>query len=151
MTIRKKLRKIHRVRRSAPVVSCVYEVEEETSTIPVNDAPSKPTAKATPARYPRHGLSSRSNSPHKRSAPVQLGVEEKMITRAARAAQRSPARRDGRGVSPPPADDYTKTMAISETVTAIPGQNGVPTLPKGANGSFEPWRWRMAAAMHKFS
>ena len=32
---------------------------------------------------------------------------------------------------------YVKTATVKETVSVEPGENGVSTLPKGANGSFE--------------
>lgn len=115
----------------------VYEEEEETSTVPLNDAPPKPTAKATPARYPRHAIRSGSDSPHKRSGSFQPGVEEQMMTRAAEAALRHPGRMGSRSISPLPSDGYTKTTVVEEKVTVLPGQNGVPKLPKGTNGSFE--------------
>lgn len=117
----------------------VYEEEEESFTVPLNDEPSKPTAKATPARYGRHATRSRSTSPNKRSGLAHPGVEEQLITRAAEAAKNHPARNGGRSASPPPANGYTKTTVITETetVTVIPGEDGVPKLPKGANGSFE--------------
>lgn len=115
----------------------VYEEEEETSLVALKDEPSKPTAKATPARYGRSGLHSRSNSPHKRSESVQAGVEEQMMTRAAEAAQNHSGRQGHRSVSPPPANGYTKiTTVVNETVTVVPGANGVPDMPNGVKGSF---------------
>lgn len=110
----------------------VYEEEEETSIVRLNDEPSKPTAKATPARYGRRAGRSRSTSPNKRTAP---GTEETMMTRAAEAAQQHPGRR-GRSVSPFPVNGY-KAVLEHETVTVMPGGRDVPSLPKGANGSFE--------------
>ena len=106
-------------------------------SVPVNDEPSKPTAKATPARYGRSTLRSRSASPHKRSGSAELGVEEQIITRAAEAAKIHPARKRRRSTSPPPASGYTKTTVVTETVSVQPGEDGVPNLPRGANGSFE--------------
>ena len=116
----------------------VYEEEEDTSMVPLKDEPSKPTAKVTPARYGRNAMRSRSNSPHKRSGSAQPGVEEQMITRAAEAAQQNPARQGRRSASTPPIAGYTETTTvIDETVTVKPGEDGVPGLPKGVNGSFE--------------
>lgn len=116
----------------------VYEEEEETTatttTVPVKDVPSKPTAKATPARYMHNAVRSRSNSPHKRSGPVQVGTEERMMTRAANAAQ---LKRTSRSRSPPPARGYKKVEIHDEVVKVVPGQDDVPNLPKGAHGSFE--------------
>ena len=117
----------------------VYEEEENSSPAQLNGEPSKPATKATKARYGRHTTRSRSTSPFKRPGSVQPGVEELMITRAAEAAQKHPARRGGRSVSPPPARGYTKTTVVTETetVSVVPGEDGVPKLPRGANGSFE--------------
>jgi hypothetical protein len=111
----------------------VYEEEEEMVTGTV----SKPVAKITPATFGRSSLRSRSNSPHKRSASVQPGVEEQLITRAAIAAKKHPGRAKNRSVSPPPANGYIKTTVVEESVSVKPGENGIPKLPKGANGSFE--------------
>jgi hypothetical protein len=103
----------------------LYEEEEETTTVPINDEPSKPTAKATPARYGRHAVRSRSGSPHKRSGSVPPGAEEQMMTRAAEVAK------TGRVFSPPP-NGYSKvTEVVNETVTVVPGQGDVPALPEG--------------------
>ena len=51
----------------------VYEEEEETITIPLNDEPSKPTATATPARYT---MRSSSLSRDKQATSVQAGAED---------------------------------------------------------------------------
>lgn len=117
----------------------VYEDEEETSTVPLKDEPSKPTAMATPARYGRRAARSRSRSasPNKLSGFVRPGAEEQMITRAAEAAQQHPGRR-GRSASPPPTNGHYKvTETVIETVSVVPGEDGVPKMPKGAHGSFE--------------
>ena len=113
----------------------VYEEEEETTTIQLKDEPSKPTAKATPARHSRANMRSRSASPNKRAGSVQPGTEERMITHAAHAAQEHPGRKAARSVSPPPL--YSKVAITEETVSVVPGQDGIPGLPRGANGSFE--------------
>ncbi|KAK3719728.1 hypothetical protein LTR37_004265 [Vermiconidia calcicola] len=122
----------------AQPLDVVYEEEEETIKVPLNDEPSKPTAKATPARYGRTTLRSRSNSPHKRGNSLQPGPEEQMMVRAGEAAKMNPARRS---VSPlPPTIDYTETTTVvseTKTVTVVPGADGVRNLPRGANGSFE--------------
>ena len=60
----------------------LYEDEEETITVLLNDELSKPTAKATSANYGRLAGRSRSSSPHKRAGSVQPHAEEQMITRA---------------------------------------------------------------------
>ncbi|KAF2161227.1 hypothetical protein M409DRAFT_28266 [Zasmidium cellare ATCC 36951] len=116
----------------------VYEEEEEmtttTTTIPVKDVPSKPTAKATPARYMHTATRSRSNSPHKRNGPVKAATEEKMMMRAANAAQ---LKRTSRSRSPPPVNGYSKVEITNDVVKVVPGKGDVPNLPKGANGSFE--------------
>ena len=110
----------------------LYEEEEETTIVSLNDVPSKPTSKATPAHFGRYAVRSRSTSPAKQGGSVQLGVEETMITRAATAAKNG---RRGRSLSPPP---VSKTIEIiEESVSVVPGKEGVPSLPKGANGSFE--------------
>ncbi|KAK3706509.1 hypothetical protein LTR37_012719 [Vermiconidia calcicola] len=122
----------------AQPLDVVYEEEEETIKVPLNDEPSKPTAKATPARYGRTALRSRSNSPHKRGNSLQPGPEEQMMVRAGEAARMNPARRS---VSPlPPPNGYKETTTIvseTKTVTVVSGADGVPNLPMGANGSFE--------------
>lgn len=106
-----------------------------TTTIPVKDAPSKPTAKATPARYMHTAVRSRSNSPHKRNGPVHAAAEEKILTRAANMAQ---LKRTSHSRSPPPANGYTNVeITTNEVVKLVPGKGDVPKLPKGANGSFE--------------
>ncbi|KAK4505761.1 hypothetical protein PRZ48_003726 [Zasmidium cellare] len=116
----------------------LYEEEEETTTttttIPVKDAPSKPTAKATPARYMHTATRSRSNSPHKRNGSVQAATEEKMMMRAANAAQ---LKRTSHSRSPPSGNGYSKVEITNEVVKVVPGRGDVPNLPKGANGSFE--------------
>ncbi|CAK1362384.1 unnamed protein product [Cercospora beticola] len=48
------------------ILEPVYE-EEEESTMPLQDEPPNPTATATPSKYGRHSLRSRSNSPLKRN------------------------------------------------------------------------------------
>jgi len=67
------------------------------------------------------------------------GTDEEVMTRAARAAQQHPGRQNGsRDMSSSPAKILTKTTTVvEETVTVVPGKDGVPRLPKGANGSFE--------------
>ena len=42
-------------------------------------------------------------------------------------------------MSPPPTNGYSKTTVVTqtETVSVVPGDNGAPRLPKGANGSYE--------------
>ena len=111
----------------------VYEEEEEL----VPGAVSKPVANITPATFGRSSLRSRSNSPHKRGASVQPGVEEQIITRAAIAAKKHPGRAKSRSVSPPPGNGYVKSITVEETFSVKPGENGIPKLPRGANGSFE--------------
>lgn len=90
----------------------VYEEEEETSTMALQDEPPNPTATATPARYGRSSIRSRSNSPHKRT------------TRA--------MSRQSRSASPPSAKGISKqqTRAVSDTVKIVPGVGGVPSLPR---------------------
>ncbi|KXL49640.1 hypothetical protein M433DRAFT_151689 [Acidomyces richmondensis BFW] len=103
----------------------VYEEEEETTVVALKDVPSKPTAKATPARYSRHASRSRSGS-------IQPGVEEQMMTRAAHVVQSS------RHFSPPPGNENYKTVEVVEgTVTARPGEGNVPALPNKISGSTE--------------
>ena len=117
------------------VLGVVYEEEEEAVNSTANGVSSKST---TATRFTTSSMRSRSNSPHKRTASVQPGVEEQIMTRAALAAQQHPGRAIiSRSISPPPANGYIKTTTIEETVTIKPGENGVPRLPKGANGSFE--------------
>ncbi|KAK3049490.1 hypothetical protein LTR09_009157 [Extremus antarcticus] len=118
----------------AQPLDVVYEEEEETSKVRLNGDPAKPTATATPARRLRAGPRSRSNSPNKRP----FSAEETMLMRAADAVKAHPARNGGgRSVSPPPVNGRVKTVEVDEVVTVKPGANGVPNLPKGANGSFE--------------
>lgn len=109
----------------------VYEVEEETVAVSTNKEPSKltVTSTSTSTHVGRNAVRSRSNSPHKRPAPVVPGNEEKVITRAARAAQH----RRPRSGSPPP----DRRALAPNTVTATPGQGDVPHLPRGATGSVE--------------
>ena len=125
------------------------EVADETTTtnIPLNNEPSKPTAKATPARHSAlnghaYGARSRSASPNKRPA---IGAEEQMITRAAEAARNNPARSraSSRSVSPLPSahprakgiNGHTHANAGAEVedepVRIIPGEGGVPAMPRG--------------------
>ena len=111
----------------------VYEEEEEL----VPGVASKPVANITPATFGRSSLRSRSNSPHKRTASVQPGVEEQIITRAAIAAKKHPGRAKSRSGSPPPGNGYVKSITVEETVSVKPGENGIPKLPRGANGSFD--------------
>ncbi|KAF2216122.1 hypothetical protein CERZMDRAFT_93425 [Cercospora zeae-maydis SCOH1-5] len=49
------------------ILEPVYEEEEETSTMALQDKPSNPTPTATPSKYGRHSVRSRSNSPLKRN------------------------------------------------------------------------------------
>ncbi|KAK4542714.1 hypothetical protein LTR36_006286 [Oleoguttula mirabilis] len=113
----------------------LYEEDEETSMVALKDEPSKPTAKATPARHGRHAVRSRSTSPNKRSGSVQALAEEEMFTRAAEVAQ---GRRGGRAASPPPMNGHSKVVEIvKEKVSVVPGEGDVPELPKGASGGFE--------------
>ena len=67
------------------------------------------------------------------------GTDEEVMTRAARAAQQHPGRRGGsRDLSLSPAKTVTtQTTIVEESVPVVPGKDGVPQLPKGANGSFE--------------
>ncbi|KAK0305049.1 hypothetical protein LTR82_016954 [Friedmanniomyces endolithicus] len=115
----------------------LYEVEEETTTAPLNSEPSKPSAKATPARYGLRAARSRSSSPNKRAGFVQPGPEEQMMTRAATAAQQHPDRR-GRSTSPPPANGHSKVIeVVEESLSIVPGEGGVPMLPEVSNGTNE--------------
>lgn len=67
----------------------------------------------------------RSTSPSK---PARPGCEEKLMTRAARAAQ------ENRATS----ESFTGAVPEDDAaVVVVPGHEGVPSLPKGANGSFE--------------
>lgn len=149
-----------------PLDPVLEEAEEEeagqvggttTTNIPLNDEPSKPTAMATPARHAAlsvNGHRSRSASPTKQLA---AGAEEKMITRAAEAAKRHPARARGRNNSPLPpvgpkitvTGEYSMSGADDddEPIRAVPGEDGVPAMPNGkvqgkegrmnADGAFE--------------
>lgn len=121
----------------AQPLDVVYEEEEDTTKVPLNDEPTKPTAKATPAHFGRSGLRSRSHSPHKRSRSAMPGAEEQMLTRAAAAVKSHPARRAGRSPSPPAVDARVSVNEDEEVVAVTPGTNGVPKLPRGATGSFE--------------
>ncbi|KAM3422574.1 hypothetical protein BST61_g68 [Cercospora zeina] len=58
------------------ILEPVYEEEEETSIMALQDEPSNPTATATPSKYGRHAVRSRSNSPLKRNTRgmSRLGV-----------------------------------------------------------------------------
>ncbi|KAK4631834.1 hypothetical protein CLAFUW4_03093 [Fulvia fulva] len=109
----------------------VFEEEEETADTSAGAA-SKPADATTAARFGRHAVRSRSASPQKRSEPVTS--EERMISRAAVAAQR---KRPSRSASPPPRGGLSQNRRADEVVTVVPGKDGVPKLPRGANGSFE--------------
>ena len=139
-----------------PLEPVFEEIEEDemaadtkttSISVPLNDEPSKPTAKATPARHAglsMNGLRSRSISPNKRPAP---GAEEQMITRAAQAAKSNPARMRGRSGSPLPSIGVTVSQRTSnghatagagaeddQPVSAVLGEGGVPAMPM-ANGN----------------
>ena len=104
----------------------VYEDEEDEDVMIIQV---KPATKPPP----RFHMRSRSNSPSKRAPITQLGAEEEMLTRAANAAKKH------RSISPPPLNGGIGVAVTEETkiVKLKPGSNGVPKLPKGANGSFE--------------
>ena len=105
----------------------VYEEEEEQIA-------ETTTTKTEPTRHTGiNSLRSRSASPHKRHAPVQAGAEETMMTRAAEAAKKNPARR-GRSNSPPPRKNGT-TADGGEVMKLVPGEEGVPMLPPGTKGN----------------
>jgi hypothetical protein len=110
----------------------VYEEEEgaaETSaTLPLKSDPLKPTAMSTPARYGRSNhVRSRSASPHKRSDSLQPGPMEKSGVLRLRPV--SP---------PPPGGSGMQIQVVDDVVSAVvPGRDGVPVLPQGANGSFD--------------
>lgn len=111
----------------------VYEEEEEI--LPLKEEPVEPTAIATPARHGRGAPRSRSTSPYKRPLPVQPAPEERLLTRAANAAQKS---RHSRSPSPPPAKGYSKQASIvNDTVTITPGLGDIPNLPKAVNGTID--------------
>ncbi|EMC96236.1 hypothetical protein BAUCODRAFT_33583 [Baudoinia panamericana UAMH 10762] len=104
----------------------LYEVEEELSAVPLTSEPTKPSAKANPARYGHYTARSRSSSPFKRADTIQPGAEEQVITRAAEAAQDL----RGRLGSLPPTDSIKEIVTVvDETVSVIPGEGGVPALP----------------------
>lgn len=107
-----------------PSLEPVYEEEEEVTTIPLKDVPSKPTAKSTPARYGSDKLhSAHIGSPHKkRSDSLQPAVHG--------------GRQRSAGRSPPP-PKTRQVEVVEEAVIAVPGQNGVPRMPVG-DGS---WSW----------
>ncbi|EME85877.1 uncharacterized protein MYCFIDRAFT_206647 [Pseudocercospora fijiensis CIRAD86] len=109
----------------------LYEEEEEFTTQQLKDEPSEPTATATPAKYERNAVRSRPRSPLKRA---ERGAEEKMMVLAAKAVVQS---RPSRSASPPPTAHSKKAEVIEETISIIPGQDGVPNLPKGVNSSLE--------------
>lgn len=114
----------------------LYEEEEETSIVALKDEPSKPTAKATPARHGRQAVRSRSTSPNKQSDSVKPAVEEEMFTRAAAAAQGR--RIGGRAASPNTNGHSSKVVeVVNETLTVVPGEGDVPDLPKTAHAGFE--------------
>lgn len=104
-----------------PSLEPVFEEEEEVTTVPLKDEPSKPTAKSTPARYGRDTVRVQSSSPHKkRSDSLQP------------ATQRRPA-----GRSPPP---HNKPAAVvDDAIVAVPGENGVPNMPVSARDKSWPW------------
>ncbi|SMR47845.1 unnamed protein product [Zymoseptoria tritici ST99CH_3D1] len=109
----------------------VFEEEEDLSTIPLKNAPAEPTALSTPARYGHNAVRTRSKSPHKRSDSLQPGAMDHVNMKR---------HRPMRSNSPPPLLAGQLGMPIGFVdgeVSIVPGQAGVPHLPKGANGSFE--------------
>lgn len=113
-----------------PSLEPVYEEEEEVTTIPLKDEPSKPTAKSTPARYGIEKASPHSSSPHKkRSDSLQPAVG------GARAPGRVTDHRRSGVRSPPPQSH--RTVVVEGAVVAVPGENGVPNLPGGDKN----WSW----------
>ncbi|EME47298.1 hypothetical protein DOTSEDRAFT_41726 [Dothistroma septosporum NZE10] len=110
----------------------VFEEEEENGAVSTPKSTSMPADATTAARFGRHAVRSGSASPQKRSEPVTK--EERMMSRAAVAAQR---KRSSRSASPPPRSGCSAEVQIDELVTVVPGEDGAPKLPTGANGSFE--------------
>lgn len=112
----------------------VYEEEEEVTTIPLKDEPSKPTAKSTPARYGRDVVHPRANSTHpKRSDSLQPAVD----AAPTHAGQAAPQRRSaGRS----PGYNGQRAEVVEEAIVAVPGENGVPSLPVGAKSNSN-WSW----------
>ncbi|KXT07078.1 hypothetical protein AC578_2401 [Pseudocercospora eumusae] len=105
----------------------LYEEEEEITTQQLKGEPAEPTATATPAKYGRNAVRSRSRSPLKRA---EAGAEEKMMVSAAKAVVQA---RPSRSASPPPKAHSKQVEVAEETVTIIPGQNGVPNLPRNVH------------------
>ncbi|KAF1827366.1 uncharacterized protein K489DRAFT_13960 [Dissoconium aciculare CBS 342.82] len=104
----------------------VFEEEEEdedsegnttTTNIPVKDAPSKPTAKATPARYTRRGVHqrNRSASPNILLQPQQHLDPNKSGIQAVLSAGDVAKHRRNRSISPlPPAGEKGRLGSVSE-------------------------------------
>ncbi|CZT18968.1 uncharacterized protein RCC_04813 [Ramularia collo-cygni] len=105
-----------------PSLEPVYEEEEETTTVPLKDEPSKPTAKSTPARYATDTARPHSSSPHKTRS-------DSLLPPVVGAVVRSSAR------SPPPKG--RRVESADAPVSAVPGENGVPSMPVGDN----TWTW----------
>jgi hypothetical protein len=113
-----------------PLEPVVEEEEEDdseegnttTTSIPVKDVPSKPTAKATPARYTRHGVHPRNRSVSaKHSQPQQFLDPTKSGIQTVLSAGDIARHRRNRSVSPLPpfeenVDEQSRT-AVGSTAT----------------------------------
>lgn len=103
---------------SPAVLETVHEETTTTSTIALKDAPSKPTARATPAHPARNRLRSRSRSPTK--APQKPKALDLNRTR--------------RSMSPPPSSHAGtfrshRTLSPDIPVSARPGDDNIPPMP----------------------
>lgn len=103
-----------------PSLEPVYEEEEEVTTVPLKDEPSKPTAKSTPARYGRNAVPVQTIPHKKRSDSLQPAPH-------LRSADRSPLPRN-------------KSAEVDDgAVVTVPGENGDPMLPVDARDKDWPW------------
>lgn len=104
-----------------PVAEASEEEDGTTPSVP----PSVTVRHHTRSASRNSSTRMRSSSPSK---PIRPGCEEKLMTRAAKAAQENRATPE---VFPAQVPDDNAAVVV------VPGEEGVPSLPKGATGSFE--------------
>ena len=124
-----------------PLVEEEEMVTSTVTTVPLKDAPSKPTARATPARHSR-SLRARSASPNKLPRVTETGDDEHSVSIEGDPVKKKMTPISRRARTNSPSRKLPGDSSDDEILIAVPGSNGVPKLPvaseKSLNGHHTP-------------